>query len=128
MTAAREVEAERTVALVLELTADVPAVIAEAIEVEAVLVLALITAASEVEAVKTSDCVANEPESNEAPVRVLTELFQISETRVPTEESVLVVLVQTELANVVVDTIVAPTIKVLSIFTKSPVGTLPHVI
>jgi hypothetical protein len=91
-------------------------------------VFELITAASEVEAVETSDWVANEPELNEALVRVLTELFQISETRVPTEESVLVVLVQTELAIVVVDTIVAPTIKVLSIFTKSPVGTLPHVI
>jgi hypothetical protein len=57
ITAARDVEAPNTVALVLELTADVPAVIAEAIEVEAVLVFELITAASEVEAPRTVELV-----------------------------------------------------------------------
>ncbi len=84
--------------------------------------------AREVEAVRTSDCVASEPESRDAPVRVRVPYAQTSATSVPTEVSVLVALVQTDEARVVVETTVAPTTNVLSSFTKSPFGTLPHVI
>jgi hypothetical protein len=85
-------------------------------------------AASDEEAVRTSACVASEPESRDAPVRVRVPYAQTSATSVPTEVSVLVALVQTDEARVVVETIVAPTTNVLSSFTKSPFGTLPHVI
>ncbi len=87
-----------------------------------------IVAYNDDDAVRISDCVANEPVSRLAPVNVLLELLQISETRVPTDVRVLLALVQTELDRVVVEIIVAPTIKLLSTLTKSPVATLPHFI
>ncbi len=71
---------------------------------------------------------AREPVSSDAPVNVLLELLQISDTSVPIEVNVLDVLDHIELLNVVVDTIVAPTTKDLSTFTRSPVATLPHFI
>ena len=85
-------------------------------------------ARSDVDAVRTSACVESEPESRDAPVRVRVPYAQTSATNVPTEVSVLVALVQTDEARVVVETIVAPTTNVLSSFTKSPFGTLPHAI
>ena len=90
--------------------------------------LALIVMAKDVLAVVISASVASDPVSRVDAVSVLDELDQISDTKVPIDVSVLVALVHTELAIVVVDTRVAPTIKDLSTFTKSPVGTLPQVI
>jgi hypothetical protein len=113
MTEARDVEAVLTVLLVLALIAVCEEVIDEA---------------KEVEADWMSESVAREPESRFEPVKVLVPLFQTSATKVPNEVSVLVVLVQIELAIVVVETIVAPTINVLSCLTKSPFTTLPHFI
>jgi hypothetical protein len=97
-----------TVVLVLVLTAVVPAetadprdeeavvttelvlaLITAASEDEAVLVLPLTTAAIDEEAVVTSDWRARAPLSSPAPVRVRVVLFHTSATRVPNEERVL---------------------------------------
>jgi hypothetical protein len=71
--------------------------------------------------------VANEPEFRDAPVKVRAPLFQTSETRLPNELRVRVALFQTDVAIVVVETIVEPTTKVLSNLTKSPPGAEPQV-
>ena len=113
MTEASELEAVLTVFVVFAFTADVPALIDEA---------------TEVDADWTSESVAREPASRPAPVKVLVELFQTSATKFPKAVKVRVVLVQTELAIVDVDTIVAPTTKVLSCLTRSPFDTFPHFI
>lgn len=113
MTEARDVEAVLTVLLVLALIAVCEEVIDEA---------------KEVEADWMSESVAREPESRPAPVKVLVELVQTSATKFPKADKVLVVLVQTDDAIVVVETIVAPTTKVLSCLTKSPLETFPHFI
>jgi hypothetical protein len=89
ITAASEAVATPTLVSVFEFTALViPAV--------ALLVFALITAAKEVEAVETvvptvvtSDCVASEPESRPAPVKVRVALDQTSVASVPKLLSVL---------------------------------------
>jgi hypothetical protein len=118
ITEANEVEAERTVALVFELTDAVPAVIAEAIEDEAELVFALteavsavIAAASEVEAVVKFVSVASEPVSSVPSERRRVAYVQTSEAvREEPLVSVLVPFVQTSAArvpNVVRDLVVA---------------------
>jgi hypothetical protein len=112
-TAATELDAVATTLFVLLFTAVVPAVIALPNEEEAVL---------------TSPCVAREPEVRPAPVRVRVPLFQISDTSVPTEVSVRAAFDQTDVEIVDEETTVAPTVNVLSAFTRSPRGTLPHVI
>jgi len=84
------------------------------------------TEASDDEAVVISDCTARDPEVRVASVKFRVELFQTSATRVPKEVSVRLVLVQIEVARVVVETTVAPTTNDLSIFTRSPFGTLPQ--
>jgi hypothetical protein len=101
---ARDVEAVKTVAFVF--------------------VLMVVTI--EEEAALISDNVAKEPESREAPVSVRVVFDQISETNVPTEVSVLLALDQIDVARVVVDTTVSPTVNVLSNLTRSPDGTLPQ--
>ena len=111
--------------------------IVEANDVDAVrtvaVVFALIVVTAEVmfadilvDALVTSVCTAIEPELRDAPVRVRVTLPQMSETRVPTDVSVLVALDQTEEANVVVETTVAPTVNVLLRVTRSPPTVLPH--
>jgi hypothetical protein len=83
ITAANEVDAVKTVASVLLLTALVIPAVAE-------FVFALITAARDVDAVVTvvptvvtSDCVASEPESRPAPVKVRVALDHTSAAKVP---------------------------------------------
>ncbi len=58
-------------------------------------VFAFTTAATELEALVTSDCVASEPEERLAPVSVLVPELHTSEARVPKLESVLVPAAQT---------------------------------
>jgi hypothetical protein len=83
ITVASEVEAVKIVEFVFEFTADVIPAVAE-------LVFALITAASDVLAVETvvptvvtSDCVASEPVSRPAPVKVRVALDHTSVANVP---------------------------------------------
>ena len=73
----------------------------------------------DVEALITSACVASDPELRDAPVRVLVVFVHTSATSVPNEVKVLEALDQTDDASVVVETTVAPTTNVLSIFTRS---------
>ena len=84
-TAARDVEAVRTVALVLEFTLAVPAVIADA---------------SEVEAVVTSDVRANDPEVRVLSVRLRVAKVQTSDAVIEPDVRVRVPLVQTSDAKV----------------------------
>ncbi len=84
--------------------------------------------AREVEAERTSESVAKEPESRDAPVNVRVVLLHTSETNVPKELSVLDVLDHIEFASVVVETSVAPTTNDLSNLTKSPLRTFPQAI
>ncbi len=75
-----------------------------------------------------SDCVDKEPTSREAPVKVLVPFDHTSDTREPNEVRALVVLFHTDVAMVVVERTVAPTTKVLSSLTRSPLPIFPQVI
>jgi hypothetical protein len=93
---ASEEDAARTVAFVLELTAEV-------IPLVCALVFALMTAASEEDAVVTSDCTAREPLERPAPVRVRVPAVHTSAARVPNESSVLPLYDQTLAGNEVME-------------------------
>jgi hypothetical protein len=146
MVANNELEAVRTVEFVLLLIV----VIAED---TCEFVLALMMAASELEAVVIFERVANDPPlivlsvrflvANDhtnasrldscfpvvpAAVNVEVATFQTSAARLPKFVRVRPVTDHTELAIVLVETNVAPTTKVLFSFTRSPFETLPQVI
>ena len=93
MTAASEVLAVNTVALVFEFTAPV-------IPDVALLVFALTSATTELDAFVTSDCTASDPVSRPAPVSVLTLLVHTSAAKVPNDERVRDVYDQIALGSV----------------------------
>ncbi len=86
------------------------------------------TAAREVVAVVKLAEVARDPESRVPSDSLRVALDHMSLTNVPNELNVLEALVQTEVAIVLEATVTAPTVKVLSILTKSPPISVPQLI
>jgi hypothetical protein len=123
-TARRRAPSDDEALFVFAFTLAVLAEMALASEVEALLVFEF----TEETALVTSDAVASEPVVSEAPVRVRVALLQISETNEPRDVKVREVFDHTDEAIVDDETMVVPTTKVLSTFTRSPPGTLPQTI